>query len=289
MSTRVSVTLLAPSAEAAHEAIGRAFEEMDRVVPLLNRHCGDSAVSTLNDVGRLPDAPPELFDVLTESRRLYGLSHGAFDITVKPLVDLLRTQGGRPRREVLELVDMSALHVTDSSVSFDKSGMGLTLDGIAKGYVVDRMAEALVQMGMKRWLIDAGGDIRAAGRREDGLPWRVGVQDPQKVGPFPAITDLLGGAVATSGSYENYFTEDRTRHHIVDSGTGRSPVTLESATVTAPTAMMADALATTVFVLSPFEAAGLIERIPGCACLLLDSDGTQVASRTWNNVSTPTN
>ena len=281
MQTRVSITALHASSGAAQEAMNRAFDEMDRVVPLLNRHLGSSAISTLNDQGGLGDAPPELTEVLLEARRLHTLSRGAFDVTVKPLVDVIKATGSPATAEVLDLVDMSSLRLTGDSVRLEKSGMGLTLDGIAKGYVVDRMADILLRSGIERWLIDAGGDIRASGRREDGGPWRVGIQDPDKRNSFPAVTELGRGAVATSGCYENAL-------HIVDSATGLSPVLLESATVRAPTTMMADALATTVFVMPPREALTLIDSFPDCACLLLDAEGLQLSSSRWRSISPST-
>jgi len=288
METQVSITVLGPSRDAAHDAIGQTFQEMERVVPLLNRHVASSAVSTLNAQGRLREAPPELTDVVQEAVRLHRLSQGAFDVTVKPLVDSLKAASGPIPEEILELVDMSALRLSRESIRLDKSGMGLTLDGIAKGYVVDRMAAVLGRRGIHRWLIDAGGDIRASGLKEDDRPWRIGIQDPGKSGDYPALVNLSDGAIATSGAYENYYDMQRRTHHIVDSATGRSPLSLTSATVKAPTAMMADALATAVFVMPPSAALTLIDTLPDCACLLLDAEGMQYGSRRWRSISPST-
>ena len=288
METRVSITVLGPSRDAAHDAIGRAFEEMDRVVPLLNRHSGSSALSTLNAQGSLRDAPQELSDVVREAIRLHELSAGAFDISVKPVVDLLKTTRDPIPSAVMGLVDMSALRLSRGAIRLEKSGMGLTLDGIAKGYVVDRMAAVLERRGIQRWLIDAGGDIRASGRKEDDRAWRVGVQDPNKKGDYPAVIDIDTGAVATSGSYENYYDSHGQTHHIVDLATGRCPVRIQSATVQAPTTMMADALATAVFVMHPTQAVTLIDALPHCACLLLDAHGRQYGSRHWRSTSPST-
>jgi thiamine biosynthesis lipoprotein len=209
-------------------------------------------------------------------------------VTTGPLVDLLKRTGGPAPAEIRELVDMSALRVDGNSVRLAKSGMGLTLDGIAKGYVVDRMAAVLNDRGIRRWLIDAGGDIRASGLRWDDTPWMVGVQDPEKRDFFPAVTQLRDGALATSGGYESYHDETRTTHHIVDSATGASPLLTASATVRAPTAMMADALATAVFVMPPHSALSLIDALPQCACLLLDTEGGQLPSRRWQSTSPST-
>jgi thiamine biosynthesis lipoprotein len=293
MRTRVAITVVHPSRHRAEEAVGHAFEEMDRVVALLNRHDGASAISALNDRGVLAGAPAALTEVLTEAARMHRISGGAFDVTVQPLVDLLRRMGAKSAsraaaqevEEARALVDMSALHVRNGAVRLAKAGMGLTLDGIAKGYVVDRMAAVLCAHDARDWLIDAGGDIRVSGTNEAGRPWRVGVQDPYKRGGYPDVTELRQGAVATSGGYEDSFTQDGAVHHIVDTATGRSPTRILSASVTAPTAIMADALATAALVLPPPDALALIETLPRCTCLLLDSDGRDWRSRRWRTVT----
>ena len=148
-------------------------------------------------------------------------------------------------------MDGRKVRLGPDSISLQIPGMGVTLDGIAKGYVVDRMASVLADHGLEDFLINAGGDIRSAGLREDGEPWRVGVQDPKKQGDLPDVIGLSNGAVATSGSYEIYFDRDRSYHHIVSARTGDSPRSSESVSVVAPTTLAADALATAVFVMEP--------------------------------------
>ena len=291
MGTRVTVTVVHPSRDLSEDALGAAFAELDRVVPLLDRHDDGSPLSALNRRGALNGPPPELSAVLRGAAEVHQMSAGAFDVTVKPLVDLLRTRGPRgpvpepDLRAARDLVGMTGLHVGRRRIRFRRSGMGLTLDGIAKGHVVDRMADVLVRAGLDRWLVDAGGDIRASGLNEDGRAWRIGVQDPFKRGGFPEILELRRGAVATSGGYENSFAPDGGLHHVVDTATGRSPTRTVSASVVAPTAMMADALATTALILEPGRAAALTERLPGCACLLLGADGRRRRSSRWSTTS----
>jgi thiamine biosynthesis lipoprotein len=291
MATRVSVTVVHPSRDLADDALGELFTELTRVVSLLNRHDGASAVSALNDRGSLDDPPPELSAVVRGAREMYRVSGGRFDVTVKPVVDLLsglkvgRSVPDQELRDAWALADMSELRVRDESIRLNKSGMGLTLDGIAKGHIVDRLADVLLRAGLDRWLIDAGGDIRASGVSEEDRPWRIGVRDPLLGDAFPAVTELAGGAVATSGGYENFFSEDRRVHHVVDTATGLSPLHTLSASVVAPTAMMADALATTTLAMEATRAVALIETLPGCACLLLGADGTRRRSSRWRSVS----
>ena len=317
MGTLVSITALDTSRDRAEEAIGRAFQEMDRVVGLLNRYDGASAVSSLNSQGVLQLAPPELFDVLNQARYHYELSGGSFDVTVQPLVDLFRSHLTRDRArweaaephdsavsggsasthasapthqevmEALELVNGRAVEIEERCVRLGRGGMGLTLDGIAKGYVVDRVAETLAGLGISDYLINAGGDIRTDGRREDGEAWRVAVQDPDKGGAFPDVIEVSGGAVATSGSYEIYFDRERTYHHIVNTETGGSPQLSQSVSVMAPSAVTADALATSVFVMEPERAIAFIDSLPHCACLVVDCHGRQHRSVRWRSAHEP--
>jgi thiamine biosynthesis lipoprotein len=161
--------------------------------------------------------------------------------------------------------------------------MELTFDGIAKGFIVDAVARALDAHGVRRYLVNAGGDIRARGKKEGRRPWTVGVRDPAAAGRFPGTLQLANAAVATSGSYEVSFDGDMRFHHIVDGKTGRSPGAALSVSVTAPTAMAADALATSVFVLGPAAGVRFVDGLRGCACLVLDRDGGQWMSRRWRN------
>lgn len=285
MGTLVSITGIHWSTNLIQEAAGRAFQEMDRIVNLLNRYDPDSAVSYLNSEGRIQGSPPELDLVLGRALYYHHLSGGAFDPTVQPLVDLFRKGdfGEAAHRDALSLVDARRVELAPRDIRFTEPGMGLTLDGIAKGYVVDRMVEVLKGHDLQHFLLDAGGDIRSEGLREDGEPWRVGVQDPSKEGEIPDIIPLSGMAVATSGSYEIYFDPDRTHHHIIDAGSGVSPNRSQSVSVTAPSAMEADALATSVFVMKPEAGVAFIESIPGCACLIVDRDGRSIRSTRWQS------
>ncbi len=161
--------------------------------------------------------------------------------------------------------------------------MAITLDGIAKGYIVDAIAGVLGRHKLDNYLINAGGDIRTSGTKEERRPWTVAVQNPTKDGSYPDTIHLTDGAVATSGSYEIYFDRDRLVHHIVSATTGRSPNECASVSVVAPSTMAADALATTVFVMGPAQGVRFVDELPDCECLIIDRDGQQVRSRGWRS------
>ncbi len=287
MGTLVSLTLFTRARARAEEAIGRAFDEMDRLIAIFSHYDPASAASQLNSVGSLERPPRELAHLVSRSLRFNRLSSGAFDISVAPVVDLFkgRSAGSLPSqgevREALELVGIEHVDLSPKRLRFDRSGMRLTFDGIAKGYIVDAMARVLERHRIKHYLIEAGGDIRASGTKDRKLPWKVAVQDPGRAGRFPDTIHLVDGAVATSGSYERYFDPDQKHHHIIDSQLGVSPQFSASVSVIAPNAMTADALATTVFLMPPEAGVKFVEALRGCECLLIGRDGMQVKSRGW--------
>ncbi len=287
MGTLVSVTAVHESSGQAQDAAALAFQEMDRVVNLLNRYDPASALSYLNREGSIEGPPPELTTVMWEARCFQDASEGAFDPTVQPLVDLFRSRSPSETEilQALALVDGGKVEMSARVIRFSDPGMGVTLDGIAKGYVVDRMATVLADQGLKDFLIDAGGDIRSMGFREDGQEWRVGVQDPEKGGDLPDVIGLTDGAVATSGSYEIYFDRERTHHHIVSARTGSSPQMSQSVSVVAPTTLAADALATSVFVMEPERGVAFIDSFSQCACLIVDQHGRQLRSKGWRSAT----
>jgi len=183
----------------------------------------------------------------------------------------------------LELVGSQHIELSRRRIGFKRAGMGITLDGIAKGFIVDAMAQVLGKHRIKSYLINGGGDIRTGGVKERRQPWTVAVEDPAKLGRFPDAIRLRDAAVATSGSYEIHFDRERLFHHIVSAHTGRSPTGSVSVSVAAPSTMEADALATNVFLMEPSEGLAFIDALPGRECLIIDHQGTRLPSRGWRS------
>ena len=163
--------------------------------------------------------------------------------------------------------------------------MGITLDGIAKGYIVDKASKILAGHRINNHLINAGGDIRAIGKRSDKKPWVVAIQDPQKKGHYPDTIYLTDGAIATSGNYEIYFDREKIFHHIVDPKTGFSPELNNSVSVTAKTAMDADALSTAVFVMNPVLGTRFINSLPMCESFVIEKGNKRFKSAGWKSMT----
>jgi FAD:protein FMN transferase len=294
MGTFVSMTLLHPSRDQAEEAMEQAFQEIDRLSGILSRYDRSSAVAFLNKEGQARDLPPEVIHLVSKALQYHQLTGGAFDITVKPIVDLFQQKLGgekkaRPTEKelqnLLKLVDVGKVELRDRSVHFMEPGMGITLDGIAKGFIVDRASELLTSQGIDNHLIDAGGDIRTRGSKQGEKPWTVAIQDPLKQRKYPDVVPLKDGAIATSGNYEIYFDREKMFHHIVNPRTGISPRLASSVSVTAETTMEADALSTGVFVMGPGEGTQFINTLPSCECLVIARDGAQSKSNGWKSAA----
>jgi thiamine biosynthesis lipoprotein len=292
LGTLVNITLIDTDEPRAADIVKDTFAEIERLSGLLSRHDPSSELSRLNNTGRLAGASSELVSVLERARYYAELTDGAFDVTVKPLVDLYSTHfaayhsppDAAAVAEARQLVGYQMLSLKGSDVALLKPGMGITLDGIAKGYIVDQAVTLLKTRGMAQVLVEAGGDLALRGRREDGHPWRVGIHHPRALAGYYQVLEQSNGALATSGDYEATFTADFQYHHIIDPRTGSSPTGLSSATVLAGDAASADALSTAAMVLGMTEGLELLERLAGAEALLIDK---QVMSWTTSGFPAP--
>ncbi len=288
MGTVVSMTAIHSSRDEAEEAIGLAFEEIDRLSGLLSRHNGGSPVARLNATGQLTGAPQEVLELVARSLYFHQQTGGAFDITVKPILDHYQERfaaGVAPTEtelaDVLARVGAEHVRFSGGSIRFNREGMGITLDGIAKGYIVDRASQVLADRGVPNHLVNAGGDIRTSGAAAKGEPWTVAIQDPDKLRDYPSVIRMKDGAIATSGDYEVYYDREKLFHHIVNGRTGRSPELFSSVTVTAPSVMDADALSTSVFVMDAGAGVRYIDSRPEYQCLMIRHDGSTLQSAGW--------
>jgi thiamine biosynthesis lipoprotein len=293
MGTITSITVFNHSKDQSYEAIECAFEEMARLSKLMSRHDADTPVSQLNRDGFLKGVPPELYFVARKSMGYHEISNGNFDITVKPLLDMYEQLSQNSEnisaheeaiRNLLELVNARLIIVNESSISFRKAGMGITLDGIAKGYIVDKAIGVMRRKGIQHALINAGGDIRTIGDRGDNRPWRIAIEDPLKNRNYPDVIEVTNSSIATSGNYEVFFDEEKILHHIVNPKTGLSPLTNASVSVQASTAMEADALSTTLFTLDPIAGMRLVQSLPQCEALIVTTNNTKIKSTGWKGI-----
>ncbi len=265
MGTAINLAVTAHRRSSAEAAVAAVFGELERQVAIFTHREPDSPLAVLNRTGMLADPPRELLDVLYKAREISKLTDGAFDVTVKPLEDLYQnSQPGLPGadqiKSALKLVDYRQLAVSGKEIALDQPGMAVTLDGIAKGFIVDAGSDMLKRMGFENVFVEAGGDLMARGKKDGDGPWKIGIQSPRG-----SLSDLLARvpvtdlAAATSGDYFQFFSEDLMYHHIIDPRSGFSSPELASATILSGNAMLSDSLATAVMVLGVDHGLMLLE------------------------------
>lgn len=276
MGTFVRVQIAGCGQMQASEAAERALAQGRRLARLYDRHDGASPVSVLNAQGSLEDAPGELRALLEHAAVIHARTP-QFDVSVLPLLQWRLSAGAQEDatapREVRELVDTRSIRLDGNRIRLLRQGMGITLDGIAKGAVVDAISGELLRRGCTDHLVDAGGDIVAHGNAEGGRPWMVAVEDPDKRGRYPAVLPLRDQAIATSGNYEQPVG------HLCDPCSGTFS-RLRSCSVLAARCSLADALATGLSLLPATRVAvGAAEH--GAASFAVDAGGNTACSPGW--------
>lgn len=274
------MTLHHPDKRAAELLIRQAVVETERLERIFSLYRPDSALSELNRVGALATPPAELVAVLQASRDVWDLTGGAFDPTVQPLWTLLAEHFGRtkpdpsgpPRErlgEALQRVGLDKVAFSANRVAFARAGMALTLNGIAQGFITDRIVDLLRRGGVTRTLVDMG-EIRATGPRPDGSPWTVGIEDPRNGGGLATVLEVEDRAVATSSGEGFRFDAAGRFNHLIDPRSGLGAGRYRSVAVAAPDATAADAFSTAFSLLAPDEVRMIVERRPGLEAHLFD-------------------
>ena len=279
LGTQVTLTVLHRDRKEAEEAIEEAFRELSRVEDVMSLYRPDSQLCQLNRTGLLEAPHPYLIEVLQSARDLSERTDGAFDVTVQPFWQLYSeatAAGVSPAPEalqaVLATVDWRRIEIRPDRVRINGQGTRITLNGIAQGYAADTVKRILRSHGISNALIDTG-EIEAVGQASGERDWRIGIKHPRKPGDFLGLASLQDHALATSGDYETRFSEDYSMNHLIDPKTGRSPSDLSSVSITAPTALQADALSTAVYVLGLKKGRRLVESTPGTDALFVTKHG----------------
>ena len=274
------LTVISSNGAQARAAIIAAFDRMAALEAVFSRFRPDSQLSQLNATGALSDPHPELKTVLTKAVAYGDLTAGAFDVTVEAVLRQYRAaaqSGSLPTAEQIsvaqQLVDYRQISIHEDAIRLNLPGMAVTLDGIAKGYIIDAGAAALRELGFDQVLVELGGDLQTYGSAT-AQSWQVSIQAPPgSASTTPIIAELVSRALATSGDYQYTFTPDRRLHHILDPHSGVSPDELSSASVIAPTACDADALATSLMVMGAEAGLALIARLPEAEALVINKHG----------------
>lgn len=285
MGSRFEVTAVHADAKTARKAVAAAYAEIDRLEAIISSWRDTSETSRINqNAGRKPvSVSPELFGLIHRATKISALSGGIFDITFAGAGKLWDFKAEQPQlpdpvavRKKLNLVDYRKVHLNPKtrSVYLSEPDMRLGFGAIGKGFAANRATAVLKQHGIQSGVVNAGGDLVAFGTREDGQPWTVAVADPQDPDAVFAWLRVDNQAVVTSGDYERFIEVDGIRYsHILDPRTGFPVRDLRSVTIICPDGELADALATTVFILGRNEGLALVNRLKNVEALLVTAEG----------------
>lgn len=262
LGAQVSIEIHHPDRMEAARLIDRCLLETRRLEQQFSLYRADSAICVLNRTGLLVAPDPHMVRLLEESLSYARSTGGAFDPTVQPLWQLYTDhfasdrpdpRGPAPDRLEIALAKVGhrGLLVSTDRAALVKRGAAITLNGIAQGYITDRVVEMMRAAGLSSTLIDMG-EVRAIGARPDGSPWRVGLDDADRPGALTQTIDLVDRAVATTAGSGFSFDASGRFTHLFDPVSGRSPALYRSLSVIAPTATEADALST-AFSLTPWS------------------------------------
>lgn len=255
----------------AQRILREVLAEARRLENILSLYRADSALRELNLRGVLVGPPPELADLLALCNRIWHSTGGMFDPTVQPLwqcyAEHFSTEGApfeppapEKLQTALKLVGWPGVAFNRDRIVLERRGMALTLNGIAQGYITDRVVDLLRHRGIENCHVDMG-EIRTLGG-PDGKPWQVALQGPAAT-PLAKIDDTVNMAVATSGAAGFQFDQNGLYNHLFHPATGRCSNPARSITVVHASAAEADALSTAFSLMGDAEIVRVLGRGSG--------------------------
>ena len=242
-----SMRLLGLSNADAAPILAEVEGELARLEDIFSLYRAGSEISRLNETGALDAPSPDLLEVLSLSDRLNRATEGAFDPTVQPLFRLYAKSAAAGREPDTSELTRAMAKVGWHNIAFDAARVTLgnqaaiTLNGIAQGYITDRIAALLTRHGLRDILIDMG-EIAARGRRPDGSDWRVAISQPD--GTILRRLHLSDRAMATSAPLGTVLDANGKTGHIFNARHGDTAKDFALITLSAPSAALADGLST---------------------------------------------
>lgn len=253
--------------------IYRDYEDCNNL-KTVNDHAGEAPVSV----------DGEILDLLEFGIQVYASSEGRVNIAYGSVLSLWHTARSSAQLPDAEALAKASEHADIEQVILDRdagtvmladSEMRLDVGAIAKGYAVEQVSLFMEQQGWSA-AISAGGNVRTVGGKgESGAPWRIGIENPLSSENYAAIVEVSDKAVVTSGDYQRYVEIDGVRYaHVIDPITAYPAAYMRSVTVISDSSATADALSTTLFLMSPEEGRQLVKTMPDTEALWITEDGS---------------
>lgn len=291
MGSRFEISVISDDSIKAHQGIKLAIDSIQKIENYISSWKTSSKTSEINRNAGIKaiKVNTDLFQLISRSKKVSELTNGIFDIsyavldtlwkfdkTEKKPPSLIEIQQLLPKINYQNII----LDKEQQTVFLKKKGMKIGFGAIGKGLAADIGKAYLQNLGFKNGLVNAGGDLTTWGKQANGKNWQIGIADPKKNQDMIAWLDASNMAVVTSGNYEKFFTfEGKNYTHILNPKTGKPTKGLKSVTIICPSTELADALATTVFILEEKKGVYLINQLKGIECILVtDKDELKTSS-----------
>lgn len=285
MGSRFDITVVANDSIQANKYIDTAVAEISRIEKLISSWDDNSQTSEINrNAGAKPlKVDKELFNLIERAIGISKLTDGAFDISYASMDRIWQFDGSMTvmpsEKEIKSSVEKIGyqnivLDKKNSTVFLKLEGMKIGFGAIGKGYAADKAKTLLISKGVPSGIINASGDMNTWGKQPNNEDWKVAITNPMNKNKVFALLPITNGAVVTSGNYEKYVNFNGKRYtHIIDPRTGYPSTGIISVTVFAPKAELADALATSVFVMGKEAGLDRINQLPKIECIIIDDKG----------------
>lgn len=288
------VTVVAMDSIQGEKFCNQAISEVKRIENLISDWIPTTEISQVNkNAGIKPvKVNNEVFSLVERALQISKLTDGAFDISYASMDKIWKFDGSMKKMPTADEIKASVskvgyenviLNKENSTIFLKNIGMKLGLGGIGQGYIADKIKELLQSSGCTSGVINVSGDINTWGYQLDGKPWTVAIVNPMNKSKIFATFPLIDSAIETSGSYEKFVVfNDKRYTHIIDPRTGYPATGLVSVSVFAKKTELADALATSIFVMGKDVGLDFINQLPGIECIIVDESGEVFTSKNIN-------
>ena len=285
MGCDFKITVVASNEVESKKHIDIAINEIRRIERLISSWDKNSQTTLINkNAGVSPvKVDKELIELIERSVAISKFTDGAFDISFASMDRIWKFDGSVTVMPSIEKVNASVEKVGFENIVINKQkntvflknkGMKIGFGGIGKGYAADKAKELLKSKGVLGGIINASGDLTTWGKQSNGDSWQVGIKNPLNKNKVFALFPIENRAVVTSGNYEKYIMINGKRYtHIINPKTGYPSQGIMSVSVFAPKAELADALATSIFVMGKEKGLHLVNQITTVDCIIVTDDG----------------
>lgn len=290
MGSRFDITVVANNSEQANNYIDDAVNEISRIEKLISSWDATSQTSEINrNAGIKPiKVDDELFQLIKRAKKISKLTNGAFDISYASMDKVWFFDGSMTQMPSEELIKKSVAKVGYENILLNEEnhtvllkllGMKIGFGAIGKGYAADKAKALLQKKGVIAGIINASGDLNTWGTQPNGKDWLVAIVNPLNKEKVFSWMPVNNSAVVTSGNYEKYVKFNNILYtHIIDPRTGYPATGILSVSIFTKTAELADALATSIFVMGVETGLDFINQLKGVECIIVDENSKIITS-----------